>query len=82
MRVLPNPTRGEFEISLNVEESTKLRVRLFSVSGQLIFEDSKSEFSGIYGKKVNLNGNPAGIYFLSVNVGDETKVEKILYNRD
>jgi len=81
LRVFPNPTHGEFEISLNVEESSKLNVRLYSLSGQLIFEDSKSDYSGYYGKKIDLNGNPVGIYFLSVKAGDETQVEKVLYNR-
>jgi len=81
LRVFPNPTHGEFEISLYVEESSKLNVRLYSLSGQLIFEDRKSDYSGYYGKKIDLNGNPVGIYFLSMKVGDETQVEKILYNR-
>jgi len=82
MRVFPNPTQGEFEINLNVEEAGKLNVRLYSSSGQLIFTDSKSDFSGSYSKKVSLNGNPVGIYFLSVETGGETRVEKILYNHN
>jgi len=81
LRVFPNPTHGEFEISLYVEETGKLNVRLYSLSGQLIFEDSRSEYSGNYGKKIDLNGNPVGLYFLSVKVGDETQVEKVLYSR-
>ena len=82
LRVFPNPTHGEFEISFSVEEKDQLDVKLYSTTGQVIFEDHKSEYSGIYGKRVNLSGSPVGVYFLSVQVGDVTKVEKVLYNRN
>jgi len=81
LRVFPNPTQGEFEISLYVEETSKLNIRLYSSSGQLVFEDSKPEYSGPYANKIDLGGNSVGLYFLSVVVGDKTKVEKVLYNR-
>jgi len=82
IKVFPNPNQGEFKIVLNLSEETNLKVRIFSTSGQRIFEDEKAVYKGVYTKQVDLTHQPTGIYFLEVKVNGETTIEKILYNRN
>lgn len=82
LNIFPNPNQGEFQVVLNLLEESRLNVRLYSASGQKIFEEAKTGYRGIYDRKVDLTAHRAGIYFLEVNVNGKSTIEKILYNRD
>ena len=82
LNVYPNPNQGEFDINLNLEKSTELKVMLYDLSGKLIFEERKSGFIGIYNRKIELRAHPQGMYFLSVSTNGNVVTEKILYTRN
>jgi len=79
IRVYPNPNRGEFEVSLRVDEPGDLHVRLYDVSGKAIYEDIKQRYSGAYSQKIYLHAHPAGVYFLAVSVNDDVHTKKVLF---
>ena len=81
IRVFPNPTEGEFAVGVNMEESSSLKVKLYDISGQVLFEDSRQNYEGVYFKQFDLTVHAKGIYLLSINVNGKTTTEKILYNR-
>jgi len=77
--IYPNPNQGVFEVKVNLEESSELEIRLYDLSGKVIFENSKSGYSGVYNEKIYLRAHAVGMYFLSVNIDGNLTTEKIIY---
>ena len=70
----PNPTAGNFEISLPQTQKSVV-VELYNMNSQLI---SSNNYSAIYGKiQLNLIGKPNGVYMAKVNL-DKPIVLKIV----
>ncbi|MBR9920369.1 MAG: DUF1028 domain-containing protein [Bacteroidetes bacterium] len=59
LKVFPNPTTNNLEISLNLEEAANLN--LFSISGELLYSQP---FSGQ--ENIDLSSYPAGVYVLQL----------------
>lgn len=71
-RVFPNPTNGLFNITLNSSADKTARLEIYNLQGKIIR-------AGNFKKSVrmDLTGNPEGIYILMLNTGNELLVSKI-----
>ena len=64
IKAFPNPTAGNFEISVP-ELQKPVIIELYNMNSQLI---SKKSYSAVYGKiQLNLTGNPKGVYIAKIN---------------
>jgi len=64
IKAFPNPTAGNFEISVP-ELQKPVIIELYNMNSQLI---SKKSYSAVYGKiQLNLTGNPKGVYMAKIN---------------
>ena len=71
----PNPTEGNFELSLpNFEK--ELNVEVYTIHGQLI---SNEKYQSVSGKiNLSLENQPAGMYVVRINSGGKTENYKVV----
>ena len=82
--IYPNPTNGATKISFFTNQSDNVNVKIFSVSGQLVYnlEDINSP-SGNYtvswdGMSNSGDALDAGYYFVKISVGNLTSTKKLV----
>jgi len=68
------------ELSYTVPEASNVRFRVYDITGKIIKELSKEEKPGVYLLKINMDKEPAGVYFVKMEaVGKKfTDTEKVL----
>ncbi|MCX6226734.1 MAG: T9SS type A sorting domain-containing protein [Bacteroidia bacterium] len=66
VHVFPNPSSGQVTLELNTQLPDEFKLRIYSVTGQLVLEKTISCHSGINTEAIDLNGQPQGIYMLSL----------------
>lgn len=68
LKASPNPTSGYMQISLQLEEEQDLKWRVFDQLGRVVVEQTVGLRAGAgqWSKQIDLNGQPAGIYFVEV----------------
>jgi len=65
--VYPNPSAGEFTLSLFTPVPEKLDLSLQTVLNTTLYEEKGISVSGNFSKTFDLKGIPAGIYFLIID---------------
>ncbi|PCH91061.1 MAG: hypothetical protein COB85_09645, partial [Bacteroidetes bacterium] len=76
--IFPNPNNGEFTIKFSVVQKQNFKILLFDISGQLIFKETRSDFSGLYKKTFYLENSAPGVYLIRVEMGDEVINKNII----
>jgi hypothetical protein len=61
----PNPTSGEAFVDVRLLKSMDVELRLFSLSGQLVFASQQENTTGLH-QKLDLSGHAPGMYFLQI----------------
>jgi hypothetical protein len=74
-RVMPNPSRSAFTVSLEGEPGKPLQLRVTDVLGRLV--ESRSNLQPNTQLQIGQNWKP-GIYILQVQQGDERKTIKLV----
>ncbi|MFC3755145.1 T9SS-dependent M36 family metallopeptidase [Chryseobacterium tructae] len=73
--VFPNPTYDEFFVG-NIDKSSKeVRIKMFDMSGKLVFSDSREATSR---KAVSTKGFTKGVYMVHIQQGEKSQVEKLI----
>ncbi|AZA81139.1 metalloprotease [Chryseobacterium lactis] len=73
--IFPNPTYDEFFVG-NIDKSSKeVKIRMFDMSGKLVFTDSRESASK---KAISTRGFQKGVYMVHIQQGDKTQVEKLI----
>jgi hypothetical protein len=73
--VVPNPNNGSFVIILNGTGDTETRVSLLNALGQIVYVSNG--FTGNF-HNVDISDLASGIYYLQINVDEDTFVKKVL----
>ncbi len=66
LNVYPNPSSGELNIEMNLNGSGEVKVKLFNLTGQLIFSEDIAQTRGTYKKQLNIAEQAKGTYYLQV----------------
>ncbi len=76
-RVTPNPSNGEFNAIINLQENSPVKLRLYSYIGQtpIVQKSDSGQKNYVIDFKVNL---PAGTYVLVLETSQQTLVRKII----
>jgi hypothetical protein len=75
--IYPNPTSGEFNISINGVEDNQINITVLDLSGRVVFNDSFNITNQQLNEKIVLNSLP-GIYLVNVTNGNQTVQKKLL----
>jgi len=78
LEVYPNPSNDVFNISFSSEYVQDLKVRILNVIGEELIVEDLQQFIGEYTKKVSLNENAKGIYFLEIETNDGVVNKKLI----
>lgn len=78
LQVYPNPSSGTLNIEFNSTPSPWLALRLFDLSGQVLYSEHLKSFSGKYLATINLINIPEGIYFVQVLTEKATLQKKVV----
>jgi hypothetical protein len=73
--VYPNPNNGTFYFSLK-DTNSKIRVEIYNLSGQKVYEASKMEKQTT--NEINFSQNSKGVYLIKINDGENNYSEKII----
>lgn len=76
-KIYPNPNRGEFNIELNSNLSSKISVEVFDLRGIKIYKNMFKN-DGDFNEKINLNNAQSGMYILNVTDGVRKSTRKII----
>ena len=76
MSFFPNPTDGKVTIEIDQELAAECSVELIEVSGRKVLEMNLGTADKLV-ETLDFSELPAGLYFLRLNSGDQSKTEKI-----
>ena len=72
--IYPNPSNGQFNIAIENNDDVAL-VEVYDLMGKKVFMEHNIKGQFV----VNIEGQPKGIYFVKVTIGNEVFNEKIVY---
>jgi len=78
LEVFPNPTTGIAQVKYSSELDGSFSLHLTDVAGRLIYKNSEEAFNGYFDEAIDLTGKAAGIYFLQIVHGGESRTEKVI----
>ena len=78
MVIYPVPAKNEINVSFNIAETNNVQVRLVNLSGQVLYQDTRPAFAGIYQHQINLSDYAAGIYFIVLKAGSKSYTKKFI----
>lgn len=78
LQVYPNPASDQLSVSFTQSETSNVSVKLISVTGELVYTESKNSFAGIYASAIDLSTMAKGVYFLSISNETGTVNEKVI----
>jgi hypothetical protein len=77
LEVFPNPSEGIFTLSINSREKENFNLNVRNVKGQLMFSKNVN-VSGVYKADMDFSEFAKGVYFLEIQTGKETHIEKLI----
>ena len=73
----PNPTSGEFEVDITLQEPATVSLRLFSLTSNVPLDDRQGHDSSTYNFDYQLS-LPSGNYFLLLETDKGSEIRKII----
>ena len=77
IRVYPNPGNGLFRLVVNNVKNESLGIEIINLQGQILYRNVINDPAG-FSEIIDLTKFGKGLYFLRINDGNKTMVEKIL----
>jgi hypothetical protein len=79
LNVYPNPSTGNFNINFKIEEVNEVSVEVFDIVGKSVSQLSSKKYSpGKHKINLTISDKNAGVYFMSIQIGDENYLKKIV----
>lgn len=79
--VYPNPVQDVSFISINLEESAMVSLRVIDALGKTVIENELGNLRGELVLPVDFSGMENGVYFIMTQVGDEQLTKKVVLTR-
>lgn len=73
--VFPNPTYDEFFVGNIDKSSQEVKIKVFDMSGKLVYSDSRASDSK---KAISTKELQKGVYMVYIQQGDKTQTEKLI----
>jgi len=76
--IFPNPGNGLFTASFQAPDNDNYVIKISNTLGQIVYQESLSNFSGTYSRQLDITNYGKGLYILSVESSKEQYVRKIV----
>ena len=77
LEAYPNPTTGPLNVRFEAE-AVSTTVRILDSSGKTVYSKVMNQFNGSFSERINLFGNKAGTFMLSIQQGNKVRSKKIV----
>jgi hypothetical protein len=78
--LFPNPSSGKFNVQIATSAEQMISIKVYSISGAVVYEKEKMTISGNHVEMINLPVDP-GVYFLKVEGEHISFSEKIIIRK-
>jgi len=78
LETYPNPADETLNISFHMDDASNISLKMISLTGQVVYSEQESGFSGTYFNMISVDQYPAGIYFLEIASETGKTVKKIV----
>ncbi len=77
--VYPNPFSETAKIEIILKRASNVSFTVYNLMGELVYESSETAFEkGKNNYEINLNGQPSGTYFISINIDNKRYYHKLI----
>ena len=76
-KIYPNPTSGKLFINYDFAKSTKQKIKIYNLVGELIKTDNIENSKGIY--QTDFSNFARGIYYINISNDEFTKTVRVVY---
>ena len=82
LNIFPNPAASDLNLTFNLDQKADIRINLTSMDGKTVYALYKNTLSaGNQELKLDVKDMRSGIYFLQVQMNDQTTYQKVLIDR-
>lgn len=81
LRLTPNTKNGMFTLDFNLPNNGNTLVKIYNVTGRVLYEYDLGSFSGNFSDNVDISQNGAGNYFLEITQSGKAFTKKIALSR-
>jgi hypothetical protein len=74
----PNPSQGDFYVFLKSNYSDKASIKIYSITGNIVYKDNFDIESGANKKLIHLNNLSQGIYILEVRTNSNVMTKRLI----
>ena len=78
IKVYPNPTKGKFNVELNLNYNSDIKIVVNDFIGRTVYTDQSTSFSGMYNKEIDLTNLGSSIYLVNITVNNEPIHTKLI----
>lgn len=78
VEIVPNPSRGIFNLTVPVGNGANLELEIVGNSGQVVFKDAPGQLDGAYRRQLDLTAFGSGNYHLRITRNGATETHKIV----
>ena len=76
--IYPNPSRGEFNISFDLESRQDVYLSITNYLSEVIFTEELKDQEGQHNKTIELSNKAKGIYMLNITTNNQNINQKIV----
>ena len=80
IEIYPNPTRGIFNVSIQLNNLQNVSLELVNSLGELFSDKNLGESKGELNESFDLSNQPSGIYLLRISLDDKVITRKVTLN--
>ena len=77
--VYPNPNTGQFTLEIDLHAETRLNIKLYNFTGQLIHSEVIANVTGNYTQQIDLSRYAKGIYYVQIITDRGVITKKVIY---
>lgn len=77
----PNPNNGDFNVIIHSNTQKEVQIDVYTADGKLVEANRASLILGENLFPISLENSATGIYFVHVNIGTETFIQKVSINK-
>ena len=76
--LFPNPTKGTFKVQFDADDSQKVSVQLYDITGRFIGEKNYQNSSLYFSENINFDNLSSGMYLVKIKNGTKQTTRKLM----